>query len=229
MNQPPVRLDPLDSPFPVPWNWVLNTQAESPESSLHTYRTSALLSPDGDYAAYSRLQMEVGADISRSRVSSALFVEHLQTRELRTVSPTSPLANNPFAETGEPNLSGSIAIAIPIAWSEASDRLLCREFESRFAASHASDYAVVWEQFSGNVYTLSPRYLDYTNAVLLGWSSQHPDRALFRCCNLGDPDWQYCTVDLQGQTYLADADQPLAFGQVRTHLWAGPQVGSRTR
>lgn len=229
MNQPPVQLDPIDSPFPVPWNWVLMTQTEAPAASLHTYRTSALLSPDGRYIAYSRLQMQVGDDISRSRVSSVLFVENLQTRELRTVSPTSPLSNNPFAEQGESNLSGSIAIAIPVAWSETGDRLLCREFESRFAASHASDYAVVWEQFSGNVYTLAPSFVNYTNAVLLGWSQQYPDRALFRCCNLGDPEAHYCAVDLQGQTHTAETDQPLTFGRVKTHLWAGPQVGSKLR
>lgn len=227
MNQPPVQLDPIDSPFPVPWNWVLTTQTEAPAGSLHTYRTSALLSPDGSYIAYSRLQMQIGTDISRSRVSSALFVENLQTRELRTVSPTSPLSNNPFADQGELDLAGSIAIALPISWSETGDRLLCREFESRFAASHASDYAVVWEQFSGNVYTLAPSFVNYTNAVLLGWSQQYPDRALFRCCNLGDPEVHYCTVDLRRQTHPAPQDQPLTFGLIKTHLWAGPQASSR--
>ena len=227
MNQPPIQLDPIDSPFPIPWNWLLTIQSEAPADSLHTYRTSALLSPDGNYIAYSRLQMRVGSDIICSQVSSTLFVENLQTRELRTVSPTSPLSNNPFAAQGESDLAGSIAIALPIAWSETGDRLLCREFESRFAASHASDYAVVWERFSGNVYTLAPSFVNYTNAVLLGWSQRFPDRALFRCCNLGDPEVHYCTVDLQGQTHVATEDQPLTFGLIKTHLWAGPQVGFR--
>ncbi|HEY9659083.1 MAG TPA: hypothetical protein V6C65_11570, partial [Allocoleopsis sp.] len=93
MTQQSVQIDPLNSPYPVPWNWVMATQDESDLSSnprTRFYRTQALISPDGQYAAYSRIQMRVEPEFTRSRVSSVLFIENLKTRDLQTIAATSP-------------------------------------------------------------------------------------------------------------------------------------------
>lgn len=231
MTQQFVQLDPLDSPYPIPWNWVLATQAEHSSDTtdwaaprLCYYRTQALISPDGQYAAYSRVQMQVATDLVHSQVSSTLFLENLRTRDLQTLAATSPFSNNPFAPDAEPNQLGTIAVLIPVAWSAESDRLLAREFESLFGSDIASDYAVIWDRQSRQVRTLAPAGMQYTNAILLGWSQAHPNQALFRICNLGDPNTQLCSVDLSGQTNLVPIDQPLSFGQVMNNIWAGPQA-----
>ena len=79
--QPSVQLDPLNSPFPIPWNWVLATLSDTQRTDSQTryFRTQSLMSPDGRFAAYSRIQMVVEPDFTRSQVSSALFVEDMQT------------------------------------------------------------------------------------------------------------------------------------------------------
>lgn len=229
MTQQFVQLDPLDSPYPIPWNWVLATQSEHASDStqtpsrLHYYRTQALISPDGRHAAYSRVQMQVAPHLAHSQVSSTLFVENLQTRDLQTLAATSPFSNNPFARDVEPPQAGMLAILIPVAWSATGDRLLAREFESLFGSDIASDYALIWEAQSRQVRTLVPTGLQYTNAVLLGWSQAHPEQALFRICNLGDPEPLLCSVAISGQTNLSPNDQPMSFGQVVNNIWAGPQ------
>ena len=82
MNELGVQLDPLDSPHPVPWNWVMATYAElnaSQSVGVRYYRSPSLLSPDGQYAAYSRIQMQGQPELHHSRVTSVMFVENLQT------------------------------------------------------------------------------------------------------------------------------------------------------
>lgn len=222
-----VQLDPLNSPFPIPWNWVLATQTEATRgitSKLRYYRTQALMSPDGQFAAYSRIQMQVEPNFVQSRVSSVLFVENLKTGDLQTITASSPFADNPFLESSDRERPGSVAILIPVAWSATSDRILAREFESLFGASVATDFAVLWEQQAGQIYTVAPNGIQYSNAILLGWSQTHPDRMLFRAGNLGDVDWPLWSVDKTGQTDLALEDQPITFGQVMTNVWAGPQA-----
>lgn len=233
MSQPSVQLDPLDSPHPIPWNWVLanlGLQAvNQPEShlpsapQLHYYRSQSLLSPDGNYAAYSRIQMQVEPQFFQSRVTSILFLENLQTGDLQAITPTSPLADNPFIQA-EMAMFGAISIVIPISWSEQGDRLLAREFESLFCSDIASDYAVIVDCSRAHVRTIAPTRVQYTNAVLLGWSQSHPDQALFRIGQLGDEAWQLWTVDVSGQTAQAGDDRPLTFGQSVSSVWTGPQA-----
>jgi len=224
--QPSVQLDPLNSPFPIPWNWVLATLSDTPTATAQTryFRTQSLMSPDGRFAAYSRIQMVVEADFTRSRVTSAMFVEDLKTGELRTIPIAAPLADNPFMQSGSQETSGTIAIAIPVAWSPRGDRILAREFESMFGSSLASDFAVIWEYRSNRTYTLAPKGIPYSNAILLGWSRTHPDHALFRAGMMGDNQWQQWVVDPSGTTNPAPEDQPITFGQYVNHIWAGPQA-----
>lgn len=231
MNEPSVQLDPLNSPYPVPWNWVQAMLTESTTlgaPTLRYYRSPALVSPDGVYAAYSRIQIQIHPNFTQSRVGSVLFLENLQTGDLRTITAGSPFAENPFLADSEPELSGTIAILVPVAWSESGDRILAREFESLFGTDLASDYAVVWDRDRNQTYTLAPSEVNYTNAVLLGWSQTNPSQVLFRAGQMGQEDWDLWAVNVDGLTIAAnDEDQPLVYGQVVNNVWAGPQAYQR--
>lgn len=226
MSSYPMQIDPLDSPHPVPWGWVLATLNANHSSNLagtYCYRSQSLISPDREYAAYSRIQMRVELDYFRSYVTSVLFLENLRTGDLQAITPASPLADNPFLNAGL-DLTGRVSIVIPVSWSESGDRLLAREFESIFGSDIASDYAVVADRQRNRVYTVAPTRVRYTNAVLLGWSQLHPDHVLFRAGMLGDEHWQQWTVDVHSKTALATGDRPIIFGQATTSVWAGPQM-----
>jgi hypothetical protein len=222
----PVQIDPLDSPHPVPWSWVLATLSASSSSNLsglYCYRSQSLLSPDGQYAAYSRIQMQVESDYFRSYVTSVLFLENLRTGDLQAITPTSPLADNPFLNRGT-HREGQISIVIPVSWSEIGDRLLAREFESMFGSGLASDYAVVVDRASNQTHTIAPTQIRYTNAVLLGWSQSYPGRVLFRAGVMGDENWQQWSVNMTGKTDLAKGDIPIIFGCSSSSVWTGPQI-----
>ncbi|MBF2028641.1 MAG: hypothetical protein IGS48_18065 [Oscillatoriales cyanobacterium C42_A2020_001] len=226
MSYQSTQIDPLDSPHPIPWSWVLATINASHSSSLsgtYCYRSQSLISPDREYAAYSRIQMQVESEYFRSHVTSVLFLENLRTGDLQAITPKSPLADNPFLNTGT-DLAGRISIVIPVSWSESGDRLLAREFESLFGSDIASDYAVIADRQRNRVYTITPTRIRYTNAVLLGWSQLNPDKVLFRAGMMGDEHWQQWTVDMNGNTALARGDRTVLFGQAINSIWTGPQM-----
>jgi hypothetical protein len=227
MSQPTVEHDPLNSPHPIPWRWFLSLQAQAsaartPKSAA--YRTHALISPDSHYAAYSRIQAQAHPEFALSHVKSVLLIEELKTRDLQTVVPQSPLAENPLADLDAPEEhSGAAAMLIPVSWSQHSDRLLSREFEAILGSDFASDYAVVWERDRHQTYTLAPGTILYTHAILLGWSQRYPEQVLFRAGNLGEPEWPQWRVDLSGRTQSATNEQAQIFGQVSHYLWSGLQ------
>lgn len=223
----PQQTDPLDSPHPVPWNWILTTQEQvssAKGAGVRFYRTPSLVSPDGQYAAYSRIQIQVKSEMYKSRVSSVMFVENLATGNLRMVSANSPLANNPLKKNEPADMPGVISILMPVSWSQKGDRLLARQFEGQFNTSDASDYAVVWDRQQNRAKTLSPSKIEYSQAVLLGWSQTKPDQVLFRAGELGDGKPPLWAVNLGGQTVAAKKDQPIVFGRSVANTWAGPQA-----
>jgi len=227
MNELGVQIDPLDSPHPIPWSWVLASHAEistSNSSGTRYYRSPSLVSPDGQYAAYSRIQMQGQPELYRSRVTSVMFVENLHTGDLRTITASSPLAGNPLVGNEEADLPGTISILIPVSWSKSGDRLLARQFEGLFSTSDASDYAVIWDRQQNLTSTITPGRIQYSSAVLLGWSQTNPNQVLFRAGEMGDERWPVWAVDLGGQTILAHQDQPIIYGQVVNQVWAGPQA-----
>jgi hypothetical protein len=180
MNTQSIQIDPLNSPHPIPWNWVTSIVfgSHSVPHSYGYYRTQSLISPDGQYAAYSRIQVQLAAHFSQSRVVSVLFVENLRTGSLRTLMASSPFADNPFMASEASDQAGTIAILIPIAWSENGDRLLSREFESIFCTDIASDFAVVWDSKTNETKTFAP--LMFPTATPFSWAGV--SRFLGRCC-----------------------------------------------
>jgi hypothetical protein len=204
-------------------NDAIDNNANLGNTRVYCYRSQSLISPDQQYAAYSRIQLQVETEFYQSQVNSVLFIENLRTGDLQTIIPTSPLANNPFANPMAER-SGIISIAIPVSWSNSGDRLLAREFESIFGSDIASDYAVLVNRSLNRVSTIAPTQIHYTNAVLLGWSQAHPDRVMFEAGIIGESEWQRWTVDVSGQTQRAERDDhPIVYGQVSTSIWTGPQ------
>ena len=227
MIEPTVQIDPLNSPHPIPWEWIVATHAEVSStvgSGVRYYRSPSLISSNGEYAAYSRIQMQVQREFYRCRASTAMFVENLRTGELQTVMPSSPLADHQFCAPEESDLPGAMAILIPVSWNKTGDRILAREFEAIFSASDMSDYAVVWDSNQNRTHTIAPAGSLYTHAVLLGWSQSYPDEVLFRAGNLGDRSWPVWAVDLGGRTVAANHDQPQVFHSQVSNSWAGPQL-----
>ncbi len=49
-------------------------------SGVRQYRSTPVVSPDGRYAVYSRVQLEVEPEMHNSQVSSLLFIEDRQTK-----------------------------------------------------------------------------------------------------------------------------------------------------
>ncbi|MDB9495224.1 hypothetical protein PN441_07965 [Spirulina major CS-329] len=224
---PDANSDPLNSPYPIPWTWILNTHAELRQLShadIRYYRSPAIVSPDGAYITYSRIQMSIDDRFFRSTISSVMFLETVKTGELQTITASSPLAIDPDGHdaTGT-GPSGVASLLIPVSWSESGDRLLARQFEGLLSTSIASDYAVIWERDSQRTTTLSPRGIDYSNAVLLGWSHLNPHAVLFRAGVLGDDPWLLWSVT-EAETKLAAGDQPTVYGQTQQPLWSGAQV-----
>lgn len=223
---PEVPADPLNSNYPVPWNWVMATYAdlkENPHPEPRYYRSPALISPDGLYAAYSRIAMQVKEQLFGSRVSSVMFLENLQTGELQTITASSPLAGDTLGGVGQ-HQPGAISMLIPVSWSQEGDRLLARQFEGLFSASDASDFAVVWNRNTKITSTIAPVRVQYTNAVLLGWSTLYPQQVLFRAGSLGEESWPLWAVDIYSETTLANDDKPIVYGRFQQPAWTGPQA-----
>jgi hypothetical protein len=229
MNFQATQIDPLNSPHPIPWSWVMANLTDS-NSTQHYYRSHSLVSPDGEYKAYSRIQMQVEPEVYLSRVSSVLFLENLKTGDLQAITATSPFAENPFIGNSS-GLAGTISIVLPISWSASGDRLLAREFESIFSSDIASDYALIWDKTLNAATTVAPTEIEYTNAILLGWSEDDQNCVLFRAGNLGQSPWPLWTVNSQGDTLEAvnnlfelPRGRPKTYGQVTNSIWAGPQL-----
>ncbi len=233
---PALHCDPLDSPFPVPWQWILDTYGvcrlkqacESAAGSHHSrnffYRSSSLYCPNQRYAAYSRICFQGNPLLQNCRVVSTLFVEDLQTGMLQTIVAKSPLAPHPFQTETLLNAPGIIAILRPVSWSESGDRLLARQFEGLFCSSTISDYGVIWDSHSRMIYTLAPsmRAVEHTHAVLMGWSQYNPTQILFRAGCMGDTEWGLWGVDQQGYTMPAlPQDRGVIYGETSEIIWSG--------
>ncbi len=232
------QVDPIGSPHPIPWKWILGTQetiGAKGSSGVRYYRSVPVISPDGKYAVYSRVQMEVKPEMYNSRVTSVLFVEDKQTKKLRVMASTAsvndPLLSTNVSSSEQDAKNGKIGVLVPVSWSEKGDRFLARKFEGIFNTGDATDHAVIWDRQKDHANTVAPSQEEDGHekiAVLLGWSKNQPDRVLFRAGEMGDENWPLVQVGTDGKTInTTDTDQPMTFGQKITEVWAGPQVASR--
>ncbi|MDM9381501.1 hypothetical protein QUB80_12400 [Chlorogloeopsis sp. ULAP01] len=228
--------DPIGSSYPIPWDWILNTHemvSSTGGSGVRYYRSVPVVSPDGKYAVYSRVQLEIKPELYNSRVSSVLFLEDRQTGKLRVVSSTSPnmdtLLNAKTAS--DANAEGTIGVLVPVSWSEKGERFLARKFEAVFNTSDASDRAVIWDRHSDRINTITPAHNENEHekiAVLLGWSQAQPGDVLFRAGEMGEEQWPVLAVSNDGQTVIAkDVDRPVTFGNQAAQLWGTPPVAYR--
>lgn len=208
-------MDPLSSPHPIPWNWILTTQTEVSQgegSGLRSYQTPPMGSPDGEYRAYARILLRVEPQLFQTRVSSQMLIENSRTGREEILQAAAPMATAAVAGSSEAELDGTIAISIPLSWSKNGDRLLVRHFEGLFCASEATDYALIWDRRQQTTVTLAPSRIHHTHATLLGWSEADPNRVLFRIGCLGKPDWRTCSVNLSGVTMDAQDDRSVVYG-----------------
>jgi hypothetical protein len=232
------QTDPIGSPHPIPWKWIVATQEAIGSQGSHGvgyYRSLPVVSPDGKYAVYSRVKIEVKPEMYNTRVTSVLFIEDRETRKLRvmasTTSASDPLLNTQVTLPEQLNTEGKIGVLVPVSWSEKSDRFLARKFEGVFNTGDSTDHAVIWDRQKNHANTVTPAQAEDEHekiAVLLGWSKNQPDHVLFRAGEMGEENWPLVKVATDGKTVTTtDADQPITFGEKLTEVWAKPQVASR--
>ncbi|MBN3909765.1 MAG: hypothetical protein HWQ35_25480 [Nostoc sp. NMS1] len=235
------QIDPIGSPHPIPWKWITATQeaiGSKGGSGVRHYRSVPVVSPDGKYAVYSRVQLEVKPEMYNSRVTSVLFVQDMHTKKLWVMASTTPVSDpllkvkavkGSSLEDANPN--GQIGVLVPVSWSEKGDRFLARKFEGIFNTGDSTDSAVIWDRQKNHANTVAPVSQDNEHekiAVLLGWSKSQPDRVLFRAGEMGEENWPLMQVANDGKTITTtDDDQPITFGKKVTEIWAGPQVAYR--
>ena len=230
--------DPIGSPHPIPWQWIMSTQEAiggKGLSGVRYYRSLPVVSPDGKYAIYSRVQMEVKPEMHNSRVKSVLFMEDRQTKKLRVMTSTDkeidPLLNKEASLSEEADNDGKIGVLVPVSWSEKGDRFLARKFVAVFNTADATDQAVIWNRQQNNINVVNPVQSEDDHekiAILLGWSKKQPNYVLFRAGELGEENWPLVQVANDGKTVdmSAEEDQPITFGE-SAKIWADPQVASR--
>ena len=229
--------DPLASPHPIPWKWIMDTQQKMSAkggSGVRYYRSVPVISPDGRYAVYSRVQLEAEPELHRSRVSSVLFIEDRKTKQLRVISSTSRNTDVLLKvkhDEADQNGQGTLGVLVPVSWSQQGDRFLARSFVSKFQTSDGSDSAVIWNRQKNNVDEISPENKKDSHeqvAVMLGWSQSQPDHVLFRAGELGEEEWPLVAVSNDGQTFAAEKlDRPITFGHKISDVWDQPEVAYR--
>ncbi|PHJ57721.1 hypothetical protein VF14_28090 [Nostoc linckia z18] len=235
------QIDPIGSPHPIPWKWITTTQeaiSSNGGSGVRHYRSIPVISPDGKYAVYSRVQLEVKPEMYNSRVTSVLFVQDRQTKKMWVMASTTPVSD-PLLKTKalkavsaeETDTTGQIGVLVPVSWSEKGDRFLARKFEGVFNTGDSTDSAVIWDRQKNHANVVAPANEEHDAekiAVLLGWSKSQPDHVLFRAGELGEENWPLVKVANDGKTVsTTDDDQPITFGKQVTEIWAGPQVAYR--
>ncbi|MEH1942165.1 MAG: hypothetical protein V7L01_18380 [Nostoc sp.] len=234
------QIDPIGSPHPIPWKWITATQeaiGSNGGSGVRHYRSIPVVSPDGKYAVYSRVQLEVKPQMYNSRVTSVLFVQDMHTKKLWVMASTTPVSDPLLkvkavkaAASEETDTNGKIGVLVPVSWSEKGDRFLARKFEGIFNTGDSTDSAVIWDRQKNHANTVAPANEEEHEkiAVLLGWSKIQPDRVLFRAGELGEENWPLMQVANDGKTVTTtDNDRPITFGKKVTEIWAGPQVAYR--
>ncbi|MEN9216444.1 MAG: hypothetical protein Q6K90_03860 [Gloeomargarita sp. HHBFW_bins_162] len=205
--------DPLQSAYPMPWRWVwgMQTQAQRIRRSLWgSTQSPTLVSPDGRYSVFSRVQILAHQDYTRTQVSSTLHI--------RQSGGGLPIVLRPL---GQPKVlqPGQIWVLVPVSWSEDSRQLLVRQVSGWFGSSEISDSAVVWHSDGLGVRAVTPQAVAHTHSLLLGWSRETPTSILFETRLLGLERASLWQVSLDGLTLSAREDAPITYGQPQGETW----------
>lgn len=220
-----MQLDPLNSPHPIPWNWILAAHNAALAANRFTpqhYRSATLRSPDGDWLAYSRINLELQPQLYACRVTSILLIENLVEGTLQSIAASSPFSQDWLDNNALADGAGAISILMPVGWNHQGNQLLARQFEGRFCSSCATDYGVVWNRNDSQTTMLTPP--GFEQAVLLGWSHSHPQSVLFEAGDLSQaelPRWQ---VDQSSVALPSEADEAVSFGEMVADVLSGPQT-----
>ena len=229
--------DPIASPHPIPWKWILSIQeaiSSKGNSGMFYYRSTPVISPDVRYAVYSRIQLLVEPKMNNTRVTSVLFIEDRQKKTLKVLKSTSKI-KEPLLKvnttTADYIPKGTIEIFVPVSWSKDGCRFLTRQFQGLMNTSDATDSAVIWDKENNSINTIAPSQKEdehHKMAVLLGWSKAQPTKVMFRAGELGQEEWPLVTVSDNGKTVAAiNADRPVVFGDHNQDIWRVSQVASR--
>ncbi len=220
-----MQLDPLNSPHPVPWNWILaahNSALANHHFAPQYYRSATLRSPDGDWLAYSRIHLELQPQLYACQVSSILLIENLVDGTLQSIAASSPFSEDWQSNLDGSNGTGSISIFMPVGWNQDGNQLLARQFEGRFCSSLATDYGLVWHRNNGQTTMLTPP--GFEQAVLLGWSNSHPQSVLFEAGDLSQAKLPRWLVDQRSVALPAETDEAVSFGEMIADVLTGPQT-----
>jgi hypothetical protein len=206
--------DPLASAYPMPWRWVwgLQTQAQRTRRTVRgTTQSPTLISPDGRYSVFSRVQILAHQDYLRTQVSSTLHI--------RRPGGVLPIVLRPL---GQPRViqPGQIWVLVPVSWSADSRQLLVRQVAGWFGSSEISDSALVWQSDGTGVRAVTPQAVAHTHSLLLGWSRETPTSILFETRILGLERPSLWQVNLDGLTLAVPGeDQPVTYGEPQGETW----------
>jgi hypothetical protein len=205
--------DPLASAYPMPWRWVwgLQTQAQRTRRAIRgTTQSPTLISPDGRYSVFSRVQVVVHRDYTRTQVSSTLHI--------RRPGGALPVILRPLGQA-RVTQPGQILVLVPVSWSADSGQLLVRQVAGWFGSSEISDSALVWQSDGTGVRTVTPQAVAHTHSLLLGWSRETPTSILFETRLLGLERPSLWQVGLDGLTLSAREDEPVTYGKPQGEVW----------
>ncbi|APB34482.1 hypothetical protein GlitD10_2153 [Gloeomargarita lithophora Alchichica-D10] len=205
--------DPLQSAYPMPWCWVwgMQTQAQRTRRSLWgTTQSPVLVSPDGRYSVFSRVQILAHRNYTRTQVTSTLHI--------RRPGGALPIVLRPL---GQPRAvqPGQIWVLVPVSWSADGSQLLVRQVAGWFGSSEISDSALVWQNDGAEVRAVMPQAVTHTHSLLLGWSRETPTSILFETRLLGLERASLWQVGLDGLTLAAREDAPVTYGQSQGEAW----------
>lgn len=209
------QTDPLDSPFPLPWAWIVQQQqlaAASQQSQTYAQKTATFISPDGLYQAQAELIFQADPEFARNQLTSTLTITNTQTQAVQQWQSTS-LIDPELRQDLPPDAAGLIAVLWPVGWSASGEELLIRHFQGLFSTDFASDVAVIWSRPQQTLTAVWPQSVEYDHATLLGWSQAQPDQVLFRTATMGEAKTQVWAVNPKQEMLARPQDRPQVYGQ----------------
>lgn len=209
------QADPLNSPFPLPWAWIIEQQqlaAASHQAQTYAQKTATFISPDGLYQAQAELIFQAHPDFARNQLTSTLTITNTRTQAAQQWQSTS-LIDPELRQDLPPDDAGLIAVLWPVGWSASGEQLLVRHFQGLFSTDFASDVAVIWSRNEQTLTAVWPQSAEYDHAILLGWSQEQPNQVLFRTATMGEPQTQVWAVNHQQEMLARPNDRPQVYGQ----------------